>query len=104
MPLHGRDVQIGAAIGVVVKRRCVARPCRVNQARRNGHIGETAAAEVVVENRDLGAFRVQMAGERIAEALPQTVGIALLLRVLADVGDKQVEQSVSVVVEKHRAR
>src|SRR5947199_9616653 len=44
---------------------------------------------------------MQMSGERIPKADPKAVGAPLIARVLADVGDEQVEESITVVVEEN---
>src|SRR5690242_19919402 len=76
----------------------------MDQPRRSGDILKSAAAQIVIKEGNLRTFGMQVAGECVAKAFPQTVFAPVILGVFADIGNKQVEQSVAVVVEKRRSR
>ena len=82
----------------------LARPGGVLEARRFGDVLELVAAEVAIEDRPLRAIGMQVSGERVEDAFVGAAVALLVERVLADVGDEEIEQAVAVVVEEDRAR
>ena len=103
-PLHVERVEVGKAVVVQVHGRGVAGPTLVHQPDLATHVLEAVAAQVVVEDARFGALRVEMAAEGVLQrdivAAPPP-GVA---GVHAHIGDEQIEQAVSVIVEKHGAR
>jgi hypothetical protein len=104
VPLHVQDVEVGKAVAVEIGEGRIPAPAGIREADGIGDIHEPVVACVAVEAALLRACRFQVTREGVL--VPQEVPARPLLvdRVLADVDEKEVEQSVVVVVEEDGAR
>ena len=69
-----------------------------------GHVLESIAAEVAVQDADFGALGVGMAVKGVGQADVVAAGPLLVARIHADVGDEQIEQAVAVIIKEDRTR
>ena len=99
--LHREDVEIRPAVAIEVDRARIAGPTVVDESHRFRDFLEFAVAEIVIEQAALVVLVFEVVEEGYFEAAVITVRGDLVRRVGADIADKQIQQSVTVVVEKN---
>ena len=102
--LHVEHVEVRPAVLVEVEGMGVAAPAGVQQADLLGYVGKAVAAQVAVQNAAFGVLRLQVVVERIL--VPHVVAARsdAIAGIGPDVGEKQVQAPVPVVVEEDRGR
>ncbi len=103
VPLHVQDVEVRVPVAVEVGEGRVAAPSGVGQLDLIGDVDEVVVSDVAEEATLLRALRLQVTAEGVCEADEVAAAPALLGRVHADVDEKEIEQTVVVVVEEDGA-
>ena len=102
--LHVEEVKIGKTVLVQVGESGIATPGTITQVHLFGNVFEMSAADVLVEDAELGSLRIQVAIEGIGHRQVITTAAFLIGGVNPDVGQQQVQQPVVVEVKEYRAR
>ena len=101
VPLHVEHVEVHPAVPVDVERMGVAAPAGVGQADLLGYVGKAVAAQVAEQDAAFGVLRLQVVVERIHVPHVVAARADAIGGVGPDIGEKQVEAPVPVVVEEH---
>ena len=99
--LHVQRIEIREAVAVHVRHARITAPTGVAEAHGRGHILEAQTAKILVQDRGLRSIRMEVAGKPVRHTDKCAAGAPLVGRIVADIADVEIHETVAIEVEEH---
>src|SRR5262245_897588 len=104
IPLHIQDIKVGEPILVQVRKTGIAAPPEIAQPHLFRYVNKPVRPDVLVENAWLGSISMEMSSKTIAHSNKVATPAFLIDSVLPNIGQKQIHETIPVVVKKYSSR
>src|SRR5882724_3857211 len=101
--LHIQEVDARPTIALQVSKASVATPATRIESHFGGDILELIVAQILVENRVLKAFGMEVARKRVFQADISSFWPFFVGRINADIADEQIDQTIVIVIKEESA-